>query len=197
MQSSKTSAVKLGLFFGLLMGLFGGLLGLCLFPALGCLLLQDNMILGLILGILVDVIAAVGFGAACGLVYGLIMGVFIKKKEEEFVQIRDSFIAEKRLIYNGPANHRMGKEWVGGWLFLLNDTLYFKSHKQNIQVHELEIPLANIRKVECTKKLMNNNGLNVELLDGTVEQYVVNDQKIWAQKIYECRDRILQNQQNA
>ena len=85
--------------------------------------------------------------------------------------------------------YMMGKEGVGGWMFLLHDTLYFKSHQQNIQVHELQIPLSYIRKLKCTKSGLRGifrTGLDVELMDGRVEKYVVNDTKIWADSITEA-----------
>lgn len=190
MQSHKKSAVRLGIYFGLMMALMAGLLGLCLFPTVGCLLFSDAILLGIVIGLILDVIAALFFGAACGLVYGLIMGSFMANKAKEFAPMREAYIAQQRLFYDGPTNHMMGKEGVGGWMFLLNDTLYFKSHQQNVQVHELQIPLVNIRRVECTKRGIYNTGLDVELLDGTVEKYVVNDREVWAQKINEACNRI-------
>lgn len=197
MQESKKSAVKLGVYLGLVTGLMAGMLGVCLFPALCCLLFETSIIVEIIIGLVVDVILSIGFGVACGLLYGFLMYAFMKKKAAEFAPMRDAFIAQRRLFYDGAANHQMGKESVGGWMFLLNDTLYFKSHQQNMQVHEFEIPLANIKNVEGYKNFIYNTGLKVELLDGTVEKYIINNQKAWMQKIYECRNRILQNQQNA
>ncbi len=197
MQESKKSAAKLGVFFGLMMGLLAGLLGMCLFPGLCYLLFKTTIIVGIVIGLVVDVILSIGFGVVCGLLYGLIMYSFMAKKAKEFAPVRDTFIAQKRLFYDGAANHQMGKESVGGWMFLLNDTLYFKSHQQNVQVHEFGIPLVNIKKVEGYKNFIYNTGLTVELLDGTVEKYTINNQKMWIQKICECRDRVLQSRQNA
>ncbi len=185
MQESKKSAVKLGVYLGLMMGLMAGLLGMCLLPGLGCLLFQDAILFGIIIGLVADVIFALGFGVACGLLYGFLMYLFMKKKAEEFALLRNTFIAQNRLFYDGAANHQVGKESVGGWMFLLNDSLYFKSHQQNVQVHEFSIPLANIKKVEGHKNFIYNTGLTVELLDGTVEKYVINNQKMWIQKIHE------------
>lgn len=115
MQSHKKSAVRLGIYFGLIMAAMAGLLGLCLFPALGCFIFSDAILFGIILGLILDVIAALFFGAACGLMYGLIMGSFMANKAKEFAPMRDTFIAQKRLFYDGAANHQMGKESVGGW----------------------------------------------------------------------------------
>ena len=190
MQSHKKSAVRLGIYFGLMMAAMAGLLGLCLFPGLGCFLFSDAILFGIIIGLILDVIAALLFGAACGLVYGLIMGAFMETKAKEFAPMRADYIEQRRLFFDGPANHMMGKEGVGGWMFLLNDTLYFKSHQQNVQVHELGIPLANICKVECTKRGIHNTGLDVTLMDGTVEKYVVNDREVWVQKINEACRRV-------
>ena len=193
MDGNKKSAVKLGLYFGVIMGLIAGLLGVCLFPVFGCVIFADNIIPGLILGVILDIIAAVLFGILTGLIYGLMMYSFMKKKAQEFEPVRASFIAQKRLFYDGATNHMMGKEAVGGWMFLLNDTLYFTSHQQNIQVHELTIPLADIHKIACTKGGMRGlfaSGLDIELMDGRIEQYVVNDRKIWTAKITEACHRV-------
>ncbi|MBQ4537837.1 MAG: hypothetical protein II994_09525 [Lachnospiraceae bacterium] len=193
MDSCKKSAVKLGLFYGTVMGLFAGLLGLCLFPGLGCLVFNQNVILGLILGVLLDMVAAVLFGTACGLIYGLIMANFLKKKAQEFAPVREAFRAQGCLFFDDVANHMMGKEGVGGWMFILTDSLYFKSHQQNVQVHEQRIPLVSIRRVTCTKSGMRgmfSSGLDIELADGRVEKYVVNDRKIWMDKIAEACRRV-------
>ncbi len=193
MGSCKKSVVKLGLLYGTVMGLFAGLLGLGLFPGLGCQVFNQNMILGLILGVLMDMVVAVLFGAVCGLIYGLTIVIFLKKKVEEFVPVRESFRAQGCLFFDDVANHMMGKKGVGGWMFILNDDLYFRSHQQNIQVHEQRIPLVSIRRVTCTKSGMRgmfSSGLDVELADGRVEKYVVNDRKIWMDKIAEACRRV-------
>ena len=189
MESYKKSILKLEVFYGSAMGLFAGLFGLCFFPGMGCIMIKQNLWLGLILGLFLDIVAAALFGSICGIIYGRIMESNMKKHALDFVPMRDSFYSQNRLLYDGPANHMMGKEGVGGWLFLLNDTLYFKSHQQNIQVHELQIPLSYISKLKLTKSGLRGifrTGLDVELMDGRVEKYVVNETKIWADSITEA-----------
>lgn len=191
MKSNKKSALRAGVLFGLYTGL---ILGLLLVPCAGCFGARIQSVLGIVVGLMVGLLLAVLFGGLSGLIYGLVMYSFMEKKAKEFAPLRESLIAQRRLYYDDGANHFVGAEGVGGWLFLLNDSLYFKSHQQNIQVHELQIPLVSIRKVECCKKLGMNTGLNVELVDGRVEKYTVNDPQVWEKKIYEGRQRILQSQ---
>lgn len=187
MSSNKKSALRAGVLFGVYTGL---LVGVFLVPCAGCFGFRTESVLGIVVGLMVGVLLAVLLGGLGGLIYGLIMYSFMENKAKEFAPLRESLIAQKRLYYDDGANHFVGAEGVGGWLFLLNDSLYFKSHQQNIQVHELQIPLVSIRKVECCKKLGFNTGLNVELVDGKVEQYTVNDPQIWEKKIYEVRQRL-------
>lgn len=190
MKSNKKSALRAGLLFGVYMGLFFGLL---LVPCAGCFGARFESVVGIVIGLVIGVFLAVLAGGLSGLIYGLMMYSFMEKKAKEFAPLRESLIAQRRLYYDDGANHFVGAEGVGGWLFLLNDSLYFKSHQQNIQVHELQIPLVNIRKVESCKKLGMNTGLNVELVDGRVEKYTVNEPQVWAKKIYEGQQRILQS----
>jgi len=86
-------------------------------------------------------------------------------------------------IRNGLANHYMGIEAVGGKLFLTNQKLRFKSHSINIQVHEMDIPLDQIVRIEKASGLLAFKQINVLLKDGSVEKFVVNNREEWINAI--------------
>lgn len=91
--------------------------------------------------------------------------------------------AEYIIIFEGEANHFMGKEGVGGWLFLTPEFLFFKSHQFNFQNHELTIPLEQIKSAAPCKLLNFTTGLKVEKMNGTLETFAVNRNKEWAVNI--------------
>ena len=55
----------------------------------------------------------------------------------------------------------------------------------NIQVHELNLPLAEIEKVEMARFKLIGQSIRVYRKNGTVEIYVVNEPKTWLSKINE------------
>lgn len=78
----------------------------------------------------------------------------------------------------------MGAESVGGWIYLTNKRLFFKSHSLNIQNHELSIPLSDIENAEQKRSLMIfQNRLHLGLKDGKFEKFVVNDPRDWIKNI--------------
>ncbi|HVS92225.1 MAG TPA: hypothetical protein VHE59_09350 [Mucilaginibacter sp.] len=88
------------------------------------------------------------------------------------------------VVYSGSANHFLNGESVGGKLFLSHDTLCFKSHKFNIQNHELNIDIRQIREVRYYNMLgIFRNMLEVVTQNGAVEKFVVNNRKAWKAKI--------------
>lgn len=58
---------------------------------------------------------------------------------------------EKEIIKQQGANHFKKMEGVGGKLFLFRDSLFFKSHKYNIQRHSLSIPFSEIKSYNIYK----------------------------------------------
>jgi hypothetical protein len=92
-------------------------------------------------------------------------------------------------IRNGLANHYMGIEAVGGKLFLTNQKLRFKSHSINIQVHEMEIPLDQIVRIEKASGLLAFKQINIFLKDGSVEKFVVNNREEWINTIIKQKNQ--------
>jgi hypothetical protein len=97
---------------------------------------------------------------------------------------------DEERIKEGGANHFMGKEGVGGKLLLTDKRLIFKSHKFNIQNHQQVYDLRDIRLAQASMTVkIFRNGLNVELRDGVVHKFVVDQPNEWVVSIERQRLR--------
>lgn len=129
-----------------------------------CIVLFQNILRGVVYGIFAGVLYSAGAG---------LFSVIISKRMEIF---RKALESNATVIYDGAANHWIGKEAVGGWLFALEEGLLFISHKVNINVHECRIAYRELQSVQKGKKL---NSITVELKNGKKEEFVVNNRKEW------------------
>lgn len=69
-------------------------------------------------------------------------------------------------------------------MYLMEQDVIFVSHKANVHVHSLTIPLDTISKVEFYRSLgIVPNGLSVTTCAGGVEKFVVYNRKDWARAI--------------
>lgn len=132
-------------------------------------------------GIIIGIIS--GFSA--GILFATIITLFMYYQSKKFQLLKQEMSKKFAVVYDGGANHFKG-ESVGGWLFLTEKEIIFKSHKYNIQNHELIIPYHDI--VGITKK--NNlglvpNGIAIQTKCGKTERFVVWGRDIWIQKIKE------------
>ncbi len=99
-------------------------------------------------------------------------------------------------LLNGPANLQRGIETVGGWLFLTDQRLIFKSHEFNVQKGATEIALRDIASTTpCWTKVLNliplaPNSLAVSLKDGTDYRFVLNKRSEWKQKIDDAVEQV-------
>lgn len=137
-------------------------------------------------------LAALLFVAA-GIPFGLAMGLFGEYQRRRFLAM-DLVPENETLLRQDGANHFVGLEGVGGWLYLTEKVLRFRSHEINIQRHELAIPLREITEVipSCTAGLFPN-GLLVNTYDGRSERFVVAGRRAWAVAIAEARMRAEQS----
>jgi hypothetical protein len=90
----------------------------------------------------------------------------------------------ENILFHSSANHFRGIESVGGTLYQTNKRLIFKSHKFNIQNHQLSIELEEIEMVESFKSLgLWNNGILVKTKTAGNEKFVVEKREEWQRRI--------------
>lgn len=149
-----------GIPFGITMGLFWGFM--------------SNASIGTLSGIFL------------GCVFGFLISIFVHIQSKKFKKDSWAIVGNKEIYMEGAANHFMGMESVGGWLFLTKDEITFKSHNVNVQKHQMVIPLSQITEVRTSLTLgIVPNGLLVKTIN-TTEKFVVNKRKEWAKKINEA-----------
>ncbi len=129
----------------------------------------------------------VSFGLAMAVVsgaaFGLAMAGFMAIQRRRFSRARPEFTGEQ-LLRDGPANHFLNGEGVGGWLFLTQERVLFRSHQFNIQRHELSVPLAEIAEVQPVRTAgIFPNGLLLVTRSGRQERFVVGEHRRWCDEI--------------
>ena len=157
-------AIKMGTLSGLLFGAGMGLLFIPLLYLAG------------------DVKDGIGLSLGCGVAFGGAMGWFsliASRRLRSKIPLRGG----ESLIHQGPANHFVGKEAVGGWLYLTNQRLLFASHGANFFVHEWEAPLSAIEGVSiCVTLKIIPNGIVVSTTDGE-RRFAVDGRVRWKNQI--------------
>src|SRR5208283_3731617 len=160
-------------------------------PSVGSKFLKMMLLTGIPFGLLMGICWALQYGAKSGVVMGMVagvlfgalMGAFAGYQKKTFQMERPSFAVED-LVKEGGANHFSNIEAVGGWIYLTDQRLLFKSHSINVQRHELSIPLQNISEAKpCGTFAIIPNGLKIRTIDGKTEKFVVEDRKDWVKKI--------------
>lgn len=138
--------------------------------------------MGIVFTLMYDSKYGIISGTASGLFLGIAIYLFVKSKTvQNQTQIEN--IEGQEIIYTGGANHFVNKEAVGGKLYLLTDSIQFKSHNFNIQNHSQTILLKDIKEIGfCYTLGIVPNGLFITTNSG-IEKYVVNNRKIWKDKL--------------
>ncbi|HEX8636946.1 MAG TPA: hypothetical protein VF692_02700 [Pyrinomonadaceae bacterium] len=150
-------------------------------------LLRSGLFFGFFMAIVYSCIkgweTGIEAGLLGGILFGLGMALFVKYQSNKFTQTRP-LISDENIVKEGPANHLLKLEGVGGWIYLIDSRLIFVSHKFNIKNHELSIPLSEISIAESGKTLgILSNRLILNLKNGQIEKFIVNDAKNWANHI--------------
>jgi hypothetical protein len=181
LDSYKKQRVKAGLYFGILIAIFS---------IAEDLLRSNNYSFNQILKYIALALIS---GAIAGLVFGFLIGLFMKSKYVN-AAVKIETETGENILFETLANHFKGIEAVGGKLYLTNKRLIFKSHKLNINNHQLSILLNDIIAINRYKTLgIINNGLSVVTKDNTGEKFVVNDIKEWLSHLTSESNLILQN----
>jgi hypothetical protein len=129
-----------------------------------------------------EIFKAIALGLFAGSISGLLFGWFLGKfSSSKFVRDATKIdISADELIFETPANHFKGIEAVGGKLVLTDKRLIFKSHRLNIQNHQLTINLSDVTQVDKYKTLgLVNNGLSIQITRQTTEKFVVEKIDEW------------------
>jgi len=163
----KKSKIKTGLIFGIAMTAFFILQDLLTHDDLS----TKNVIISIFSGLFGGVLA--------GLLFGWLMGWFSNSKF--FTKGTKIDIAiDENILFETPANHFKGVEAVGGKLYLTNQRLVFKSHKLNIQRHQLIMNISDIQKVSRYRTMgLVDNGLSVTTINGSTDKFVVQQADEW------------------
>ncbi len=137
------------------------------------------------------IISAIVAGTISGLLFGWLIGRFVNSKfVNETTKI--TIDADEKMIFQTGANHFKGWEGVGGKLYLTDHRLIFKSHKLNIQNHELIIKLSDIKKIDRFKLLgFTNNGLSIITNEQSKEKFVVEQIEKWLLYLGETSKEII------
>lgn len=140
-----------GLAYGFFMGLFWG-----------------DMTMGIIAGVLF------------GVLFTLCMALFSKHIEKKSEHLRAEISKVRKIICEGPANHKKGANAIGGWLFLSEDAIEFYPHKMNIGGQNIPILIDDIANIET-----KSNQLKIHTKANETFIFVVNKANLWKQSITE------------
>jgi len=125
-----------------------------------------------------------------GSLFGLAMASFSANQRRRFAAQRPAY-TEELVLHEGPANHFLNGEGVGGWIYLTPRRIMFVSHKINFQPHELSIALSDISEAlpVMTAKCIPN-GLRIITHSGRDERFVVVGRRKWCDVITNARKRL-------
>ncbi len=108
----------------------------------------------------------------------------VTARQQKKFMLKIQVAGEENAMFCGGANHFKNGEGVGGKMVLFQDSLVFKSHKFNIQNHELHIPLSDIAAVSAYNVWgIVPTGLEVIKKAGGSEKFVVEKPGEWVEEI--------------
>lgn len=152
--------------------------------------LVEGLLLGIFMGVFFSIVYGLTIGIisglALGLAFGIIMYIFMKSQSKKFDDIRVEIQKKENVLFDGSAYHYMGNESVGGWLFLTDKSLFFISHKYNLQRHAMEIPLENIKEINTESSLIFvPNCMIIITKGGKSTKLVINQRSKWIKLLKE------------
>jgi hypothetical protein len=162
------SRFRAGLFFGIIMAVFNVGWNLAV---------EDDYT------VTTSVVSGLIAGLISGLLFGWLTGIFARSK---FVKNTTGIVTKpgEVVVFQTAANHFKGIEAVGGKLYLTNQRLVFKSHRLNIQNHELSIDLTDIISITRHKTAgLIKNGLSITTSQNLTEKFVVEQIDEWVERL--------------
>lgn len=133
----------------------------------------------LILGLFRNLDLAVRIGVSATSLFAISIFLLLKKVFNINKEIPQDLKSEN-MIASGPANHYAGVEVRGGWLYLSDQALTFKSHNMNVQNAESKILVKDIQSFENFNQFgIFRTGLIVNLKTGAKEKFILNERHLW------------------
>ncbi len=127
-------------------------------------------------------------GLGGGIAFGVIMVVVMAAVSARTAKNRPALDDGEVLIKEDAANHFVGMVAVGGWLFLTNRRLHFKSHAANTRNHETSYPLAEITGLAATRTMgLVPNSFVATMASGADEKFVVRGRAKWVAAVENAR----------
>lgn len=145
--------------------------------------LPFGVIMGVVFSLVYDWMTGTIGGILAGILFGVTIALFVAYQSKKFTENRP-LKPDEELIKEGGANHFFNGEAVGGWIYLTNSRLFFKSHNSNLQNHEITIPIREIDFAERANTFgFIPNQLRLTLRDGQIEKFVVKGSKDWVNSV--------------
>ena len=129
-----------------------------------CSLILGSLRKGMLFGIVGGMVFAVGIV--------LFQGILASRKDK----LRERYGIAGMVLRDGAANHMVGKEAVGGWIFLMEDRFCFVSHAFNVTTGAWTVPYSAIADVTKGKMLRS---IAVHTKGGNTEEFVVDNCSDW------------------
>jgi hypothetical protein len=129
----------------------------------------------------------VGVAAVASLLFGVSMAGFqawVGSSKQRREQMNLELFPGEVIERQGPANHKLGAEYRGGWLFLTDNRLVFRPHVVNFQKEPVDLDRKAVIEVRPVATLgLVPNGLLVVSKDGREDRFVVSRRKAWVEAI--------------
>jgi hypothetical protein len=87
-------------------------------------------------------------------------------------------------VFEEGASYYQNYIAVGGKIIVTNSRILFESNSGTTTKCELALPLSKITDVQFFKSFfISPNGLSLMLNDGSMENFIVDDRKLWKSRI--------------
>lgn len=125
----------------------------------------------------------------CGSAFGLCMALLVSSSWVK-QSATPRFEPDEQIIKASPASHLRGVITMGGWLYLTDKRLVFRTHTFLQKSYELAIPLADIAQAQPAKMAwFITNGLTITTDTGQIERFVVEQGRQWSDAMMVQRPR--------